>query len=95
MSHKSMFSLHGRSGGNPLSVFTDARGLSDSEMQRLAQGTNLQETTFVLPRAASLEAQEGIKVRDIQSQEGNPVRWSPDAGNSNRVPFFPTKTWIG
>src|ERR1700756_2463451 len=36
--------------GNPLAVFTDARGLSDSEMQDLARETNLQETTFVLPR---------------------------------------------
>lgn len=49
--------------GNPLSVFTDARGLSDSEMQDLARETNLQETTFVLPRDPSVEAQEGIKVR--------------------------------
>ena len=36
--------------GNPLAVFTDARGLSDSEMQDLARETNLQETTFVFPR---------------------------------------------
>lgn len=49
--------------GNPLSVFTDARGLSDSEMQDMARETNLQETTFVLPRDPSVEAQEGIKVR--------------------------------
>lgn len=36
-------------GGNPLCVFTDARGLSDVEMQALALQFNLSETTFVLP----------------------------------------------
>ena len=38
-----------RFGGNPLAVFTDARGLGDSEMQALAREMNLSETTFVLP----------------------------------------------
>ncbi|MBC8130538.1 MAG: PhzF family phenazine biosynthesis protein [Rhizobiaceae bacterium] len=38
-----------RFGGNPLAVFTDARGLSDAEMQALATEFNLSETTFVLP----------------------------------------------
>ena len=38
-----------RFGGNPLAVFTDARGLSDAEMQALAAEFNLSETTFVLP----------------------------------------------
>jgi len=36
-------------GGNPLAVFTDARGLSDAQMQNLAAEFNLSETTFVLP----------------------------------------------
>ncbi len=36
-------------GGNPLCVFTDARGLDDDEMQALALQFNLSETTFVLP----------------------------------------------
>lgn len=35
--------------GNPLCVFLDARGLSDSEMLALARETNLSETTFVFP----------------------------------------------
>lgn len=35
--------------GNPLCVFEDARGLSDSQMQALARQMNLSETTFVLP----------------------------------------------
>ncbi len=38
-----------RFGGNPLAVFTDARGMSDAEMQALAAEMNLSETTFVLP----------------------------------------------
>ncbi len=35
--------------GNPLCVFTDARGLDDGQMQSLARQMNLSETTFVLP----------------------------------------------
>jgi trans-2,3-dihydro-3-hydroxyanthranilate isomerase len=35
--------------GNQLAVFTDARGLSDEEMQRLAREMNVSESTFVLP----------------------------------------------
>jgi trans-2,3-dihydro-3-hydroxyanthranilate isomerase len=35
--------------GNALAVFTDARGLTDAEMQALARETHLSETTFVLP----------------------------------------------
>src|SRR4051794_16877060 len=38
-----------RFGGNPLAVFTDARGLTDAQMQSLAAEMNLSETTFVLP----------------------------------------------
>jgi trans-2,3-dihydro-3-hydroxyanthranilate isomerase len=36
-------------GGNPLAVFTDARGLTDQHMQSIAREMNLSETTFVLP----------------------------------------------
>lgn len=36
-------------GGNPLAVFTDARGLSTAMMQALAKEFNLSETSFVLP----------------------------------------------
>jgi PhzF family phenazine biosynthesis protein len=35
--------------GNPLAVVLDADGLDDVEMARLANWTNLSETTFVLP----------------------------------------------
>jgi trans-2,3-dihydro-3-hydroxyanthranilate isomerase len=35
--------------GNPVAVFTDARGLEAEEMQRLARELNLSETVFVFP----------------------------------------------
>lgn len=38
-----------RFGGNPLAVFTDARGLATEQMQALAAEMNLSETTFILP----------------------------------------------
>lgn len=38
-----------RFGGNPLAVFTDARGLTQQQMQALAFEFNLSETTFILP----------------------------------------------
>ena len=49
--------------GNQLAVFSDARGLRESEMQALAREMNLSETTFVLPRARAVEARQGVKVR--------------------------------
>jgi trans-2,3-dihydro-3-hydroxyanthranilate isomerase len=36
-------------GGNQLAVLTDARGLSDDQMQSIAREFNFAETTFVLP----------------------------------------------
>lgn len=36
-------------GGNPLAVFLSADGLSDAEMQAIANEMNLSETVFVLP----------------------------------------------
>jgi trans-2,3-dihydro-3-hydroxyanthranilate isomerase len=68
--------------GNPLSVFTDARGLSDSEMQGLARETNLQETTFVLPRETGVEAHEGVKVRIFTPDEEIPFGGHPTLGTA-------------
>ncbi|MCY7417287.1 MAG: PhzF family phenazine biosynthesis isomerase, partial [Chloroflexi bacterium] len=39
--------------GNPLAVFVDADGLTDTEMQALAREMNLSETAFVLPPTPS------------------------------------------
>ena len=36
-------------GGNPVAVIPDARGLSEAQMQAIANEFNLAETTFVLP----------------------------------------------
>src|SRR5207248_923075 len=82
--------------GNPLAVFTDARGLSDSEMQALAREMNLSETTFILPRDAATEAREGKKIRIFTVEEELPFAGHPTLGtalylyaseaNSNRSP---------
>jgi trans-2,3-dihydro-3-hydroxyanthranilate isomerase len=49
--------------GNQLAVFTDAQGLSDSEMQSLARETGLSETTFVFPRDQAIEENKGVRTR--------------------------------
>jgi len=43
--------------GNPLAVVLDGTDLSDAQMQRFAQWTNLSETTFVLPPTPGARAQ--------------------------------------
>jgi len=55
--------------GNQLAVISNARGLSDDEMQRLAREMNLSETTFILPRDSETEAREGVRVRIFTVQE--------------------------
>lgn len=40
-----------RFGGNPLAVFTDARGLDSATMQALAREMNMSEVAFILPPA--------------------------------------------
>src|SRR5215468_2724552 len=68
--------------GNPLAVFTDARGLTDSEMQGLASETNLQETTFVFPRDPAIEHEQGIKVRIFIPTEEIPFGGHPTLGTA-------------
>ena len=68
--------------GNQLAVFTDARGLSDDEMQRLAREMNLAETTFILPRDASVERAEGHRVRIFTVHEELPFAGHPTLGTS-------------
>jgi trans-2,3-dihydro-3-hydroxyanthranilate isomerase len=46
--------------GNPLAVFTDAKGLDASSMQRIAREMHLSETAFVFPAS---EGTEGYRVR--------------------------------
>jgi trans-2,3-dihydro-3-hydroxyanthranilate isomerase len=49
--------------GNPLAVFTDARGLTDKQMQALDREMNLSETAFIRPREPEIEATNGKRVR--------------------------------
>ena len=68
--------------GNPLAIFTDARGLDDNEMQVLAREMNLSETTFILPRDPATEAQEGKKVRIFTVAEELPFAGPPTLGTA-------------
>jgi trans-2,3-dihydro-3-hydroxyanthranilate isomerase len=68
--------------GNPLAIFTDARGLNDGEMQALAREMNLSETTFILPRDPDPEAREGKKVRIFTVEEELPFAGHPTLGTA-------------
>ena len=68
--------------GNSLAVILDARGLTDAEMQSLAREMNLSETTFVLPRAAATERDEGIRVRIFTVHEELPFAGHPTLGTA-------------
>jgi trans-2,3-dihydro-3-hydroxyanthranilate isomerase len=68
--------------GNQLAVFTDARGLSDTEMQNIAREVNFQETTFVLPRPATIEREHGVKVRIFTPNEETPFGGHPTLGTA-------------
>src|SRR6202795_490517 len=68
--------------GNPLAVFSDARGLGDNEMQALAREMNLSETTFILPRDAAIETREGKKVRIFTVEQELPFAGHPTLGTA-------------
>src|SRR5437667_12419579 len=65
--------------GNPLAIFSDARGLSDDEMQALAREMNLSETTFIFPRDPATEAH---KVRIFTVAEELPFAGHPTLGTA-------------
>ena len=66
-----------RFGGNPLTVFPDASGLSDAEMQSLAAEFNLSETTFVLP---SVDSANTARVRIFNRTAEMPFAGHPNVG---------------
>jgi trans-2,3-dihydro-3-hydroxyanthranilate isomerase len=68
--------------GNSLAVFTDAGGLSDHEMQRIAVEMNLSETTFIFPRDTAIEAKSGVKVRIFTVEEELPFAGHPTLGTA-------------
>jgi trans-2,3-dihydro-3-hydroxyanthranilate isomerase len=69
--------------GNMLAIFSDARGLSDAEMQALARETNLSETTFILPADEETEREEGVRVRIFTVAEELPFAGHPTLGTAS------------
>jgi trans-2,3-dihydro-3-hydroxyanthranilate isomerase len=69
--------------GNALAVFCDARGLTTEEMQALARETNLNETTFILPRAPEIERERGVQVRIFLTTEEVPFAGHPTLGTAS------------
>jgi trans-2,3-dihydro-3-hydroxyanthranilate isomerase len=69
--------------GNPLAIFTDARGLSTEEMQSLARETNLCETTFILPREPAIERERGVHVRIFTVKEELKFAGHPTLGTAS------------
>jgi trans-2,3-dihydro-3-hydroxyanthranilate isomerase len=73
--------------GNPLAVFTDARGLSDGEMQALAREMNLSETTYIFPANGARSnstggEQAGTPVRIFTVKEELPFAGHPTLGTA-------------
>jgi trans-2,3-dihydro-3-hydroxyanthranilate isomerase len=68
--------------GNPLYVFTDARGLSEADMQALARETHLYETTFAFPRDATTERERGVSVRIFTPDGEIPFAGHPTLGTA-------------
>lgn len=68
-----------RFGGNQLAVFTDARGMSDAEMQALAAEMNYSETTFVLPPS---DPANTARVRIFHRTAEMPFSGHPNVGTA-------------
>ena len=69
--------------GNPLGIFTDARGLSTEEMQALAREPNLCETPFILPREPEIERERGVNVRIFTVKEELRFAGHPTLGTAS------------
>lgn len=69
--------------GNQLAIFSDARGLSDEEMQALAREMKLSETTFILPRAPEVERERGVQVRIFTVAEELQFAGHPTLGTAS------------
>ena len=68
--------------GNPLAVFPDARALADEQMQAIAREMNLSETTFIFPREAVRERENGVRVRIFTPTEELPFAGHPTLGTA-------------
>src|SRR5579875_3156287 len=71
--------------GNQLAVFENAGGLTTAEMQKLANETNLSETTFIMRRSAEMEANRGVRVRIFTTQEELPFAGHPTLGTASFI----------
>lgn len=68
--------------GNPVAVILDGAGLSDAEMQQVAQWTNLSETTFVLPPD---DPTASYRVRIFTPRAELPFAGHPTLGTAHAV----------
>ena len=68
-----------RFGGNPLAVFPNARGLTDVQMQNIAQEINYSETTFVMPPR---DRRNTAEVRIFSPQSELPFAGHPNVGTA-------------
>ena len=68
--------------GNPVAVVLDAEGLEPAEMQRIANWTNLSETTFVLPPT---DARADYRLRIFTPRRELPFAGHPSVGTAHAV----------
>lgn len=68
--------------GNPVAVILDGAGLSDADMQQVAQWTNLSETTFVLPPE---DPTASYRVRIFTPRTELPFAGHPTLGTAHAV----------
>jgi PhzF family phenazine biosynthesis protein len=66
--------------GNPVAVVLDADGLTDEDMQRFANWTNLSETTFILSPAT---AEADYRVRIFTTTQELPFAGHPTLGTAH------------
>jgi len=71
--------------GNQLAVFESAGDLTPAEMQKLANETNLSETTFIIRRPLEMESLRGVRVRIFTTQEELPFAGHPTLGTSTFI----------
>ncbi len=69
--------------GNPLDVFLDARGMSDAEMLAVTRESYLNEVTFIFPRDATTEREQGIHVRIFTPDGEVPFAGHPTLGTAS------------
>ncbi|MBN3788374.1 PhzF family phenazine biosynthesis protein [Burkholderia sp. Ac-20353] len=68
--------------GNPVAVVLDAQGLTTEQMQRIANWTNLSETTFVLPPT---QATADYRVRIFTPRSELPFAGHPTLGTAHAL----------